>query len=92
MRICHRLQAPIVTESLRIAVGPAAAQSLILRAGTGFIGKMLLEFVRNGIPFFRVRGRFAFQCDVGPFLGVVGINREPPLQTAFRIPFFAGTT
>src|ERR1700738_1580153 len=49
-------------------------------AGTGFLGKIFLELAFDALEILGVGGRVLLLGDVGPALGVFGVDLEPLLQ------------
>jgi hypothetical protein len=54
-------------------------------ASAGFLGKIFLELAFHALEIFRVRGLVLLLGDVGPALGVFGVDLEPLLQARLGI-------
>src|ERR1700743_3544272 len=69
-----------------VTVAAAATSGIVrLRTIPGLGGEEFLVFVRNALHLLGVGRRFALLADVGPDLGVFGVQRQPLLQAGFGV-------
>ena len=50
-----------------------------------FGGKVFFKFARFAVILLGVGRRIALDCDIRPFFGIFGVDRQPFLKTGFGI-------